>query len=92
MTTAGWPCAAVWTVALAARMLFAFGSTHWFHTALMQFSITNHIAPAAYGTFFVLMVLTMITIRNVGVIARAQHQSADMGARDSRLTRHLIHA
>jgi hypothetical protein len=27
VTTAGWSYAAVWTVALAARMLFAFGST-----------------------------------------------------------------
>jgi hypothetical protein len=92
VTTAGWPYAAVWTAALAARMVFAFGSTHWFHTALMQFSITNHIAPATYGTFFVLMVLTMITIRTIGVIARAQHQGADLGIRDSRLARHLIHA
>ena len=92
VTKAGLPYAAVWTVALAARMAFAYGSTHWFHAALAQFSITNHINPATYGTFFVLMVLTMISIRTISVIARAQHQGADLNIRESRLARHLIHA
>jgi hypothetical protein len=92
VTKAGWSYAAVWTVALAARMLFAYGSTHWFHSALAQFSITNHINPATYGTFFVLMVLTMITIRTISVIARAQRQGANLNVRESRLARHLIHA
>jgi hypothetical protein len=92
VTRAGFPYAAVWSVALAARMLFAYGSTHWFHSALVQFSITNHINPATYGTFFVLMVLTMISIRTISVIARAQRQGADLKAGESRLARHLIHA
>ena len=92
ITKAGLPYAAVWTIALAARMAFAYGSTHWFHAALVQFSITNHINPATYGTFFVLMVITMITIRTISVIARAQHQGADLNIRESRLARHLIHA
>ena len=92
VTKAGFPYAAVWTVALAARMLFAYGSTHWFHTALVQFSITNHINPATYGTFFVLMVLTMISIRTISVIARAHHQGADVNVRESRLARRFIHA
>jgi hypothetical protein len=92
ITHAGLPYAAVWTIALAARMLFAYGSTHWFHTALAQFSITNHINPATYATFFVLMVLTMISIRTITVIARAHAQGADLKASESRLARHLIHA
>src|SRR5215469_13785850 len=74
VTKAGFPYAAVWTVALAGRMLFAYGSTHWFHSALVQFSMTNHIDPATYGTFFVLMVLTMISIRTISVIYRARRQ------------------
>jgi hypothetical protein len=92
VTTAGWPYAAVWTIALAARMAFAYGSTHWFHSALAQFSITNHVNPATYGTFFVLMVLTMITIRTISVIARAHSQGADLNIRESRLARRFIHA
>jgi hypothetical protein len=92
VTKAGFPYAAVWTVALAARMLFAYGSTHWFHSALVQFSMTNHINPATYGTFFVLMVLTMIGIRTISVIARAKSQGADLKAGESRLARRLTHA
>jgi hypothetical protein len=92
LTKAGFPYAAVWTVALAARMLFAYGSTRWFHSALVQFSTTNHINPATYGTFFVLMVLTMISIRTISVIARAQRQGADLQVGKSRLARHLTHA
>jgi hypothetical protein len=71
VTTAGWPYAAVWAVALAARMLFAYGSTHWFRSALIHLSITNHINPTTYGPFFMLMVLTMISIRTLSVIAAA---------------------
>jgi hypothetical protein len=92
ITTAGWQYAAVWTAALAARMLFAYGSTHWFHSALAQFSIANHVAPATYGTFFVLMVLTMITVRTISVIARGRRQGADLGVSDSRIARRLIRA
>jgi hypothetical protein len=82
----------VWTVALAARMLFAYGSTHWFHPDLVQFSMTNHINPATYGTFFVLMVLTMISIRTISVTVRAARQGADLKAGESRLARRFIHA
>jgi hypothetical protein len=91
VTTAGWAYAAVWTTALAARLAFAYGSTHWFHTALTQFSTTNHIAPATYATFFVLMVLTMIAVRTATVIHRAHHQGANLNTRESRIARHLIH-
>jgi hypothetical protein len=91
-TAAGWPYAAVWTAALAARMAFAYGSTHWFHTALAHFTAANHINPATYATFFVLMVLTMITVRTITVIARAKSQGADLGHRQSRLARRPIHA
>jgi hypothetical protein len=92
VTRAGWAYAAVWTIALAARMLFAYGSTHWFHTALVHFSIANHIAPATYGTFFVLMVLTMISIRTMSVITRARRQHADLGLSESKFARRLIGA
>jgi hypothetical protein len=92
VTTAGWRYAAVWTVALAARMLFAYGSTHWFHSALAQFSLAHHVNPATYGTFFVLMVLTMITIRTASVIARAHREGADLHLGQSRLARRFISA
>lgn len=92
VTRAGWPYAAVWTVALAARMTFAYGSTHWFHAALAQFSAANHVAATTYATAFVVMVLTMITIRTISVIARGHQQGADLRVSESRLARRLLNA
>ena len=92
VTTAGWPYAAVWTIALVARMGFAYGSTHWFHAPLAQFSVTNHVAAATYATFFVLMVLTMIIVRTISVIHRAHQQGADLAVAESRIARRFIHA
>ena len=79
VTIAGWPYAAVWTLALALRLGFAYGSTHWFTRQIASFSAAHHVPPASYGTAFVIMVLTMIIVRTIGVILRgpgrrSQHQ------------------
>jgi hypothetical protein len=42
-------------------------------------------AGVVFASFFVLMVLTMITIRTISVIARARRQGADLGLSDSRI-------
>lgn len=82
VTVAGWPYAALWTVAMALRMGFAYGSTHWFTHALATFSVQHRVPAATYGTAFVLMVLAMITVRTVGVLIRARLAGAtvDFGA------------
>ncbi|MEU5834778.1 hypothetical protein ABZ820_14045 [Streptomyces diacarni] len=76
VTVAGWPYAALWTAAMALRMLFAYGSTHWFTHALVSFSARHHVPAATYGTAFVLMVLAMITVRTAGVLVRARRTGA----------------
>ncbi|MGY1436940.1 hypothetical protein [Streptomyces reniochalinae] len=82
VTVAGWPYAALWTLAMALRMGFAYGSTHWFTHALASFSMRHHVPAATYGTAFVLMVLAMIAVRTVGVLVRARLVGAtvDFGA------------
>ncbi|MGW8376293.1 hypothetical protein [Streptomyces sp. ODS28] len=72
VTVAGWPYAALWTVAMALRMGFAYGSTHWFTSDLMTFSMRHHVPAETYGTAFVLMVLAMILVRTAGVLLRAR--------------------
>jgi hypothetical protein len=81
VTVSGWPYAALWTAALALRLGFAYGSTHWFTHPLASFSMAHHVPAATYGTAFVLMVLTMITVRTVGVVVRARsaHATIDFG-------------
>lgn len=76
VTIAGTSYVALWTAALIARLGFAYGSTHWFRSDLVSFSIQHHVAAQAYATAFVLWVLLMIVIRTVGVIVRAQHAGA----------------
>jgi hypothetical protein len=75
-TTAGFGYAAVWSVALAARMAFAYGSTHWFAGPLAAFSAAHHAPGTAYAAAFVLMVLTMIAVRSAVVAIRSHHAGA----------------
>ncbi|MEU6064913.1 hypothetical protein ABZ864_10570 [Streptomyces sp. NPDC047082] len=89
VTVAGWPYAALWTVAMALRLGFAYGSTHWFTHALVTFSIQHHVPPATYGAAFVLMVLSMITVRTAGVLVRARNAGATINLSGSRLVRRL---
>ena len=45
VTRSGAAYAALWISALAGRLVFAFGSTHWFHGALVSFSIGTASPP-----------------------------------------------
>lgn len=87
VTVAGWPYAALWTVAMALRMGFAYGSTHWFTHDLVTFSTQHHVPFETYGTAFVLMVLAMILVRTAGVLLRARLAGATVNFGALRLAR-----
>lgn len=70
VTIAGVSYVVLWTIALVARLGFAFGSTHWFRSDLASFSIQHHIPSDTYATAFVLWVSLMILIRTIGVVVR----------------------
>ena len=89
VTKAGWPYAAVWTLALALRLGFAYGSTHWFTRQVAGFSTAHHVPSATYGTAFVIMVLTMIIVRTIGVVLRGRAAGATISFRDLRIARRL---
>jgi hypothetical protein len=76
VTIAGLSYVALWTVALVARLGFAYGSTHWFKSDLASFSVQHQVPASAYATAFVLWVLVMIVIRTLGVVVRARHVGA----------------
>ena len=78
VTVAGWPYAAVWTLALALRLGFAYGSTHWFTRSLASFSLAHHVPAATYGTAFVIMVLIMVVVRTVAVVLRGRAAGASI--------------
>ena len=89
VTRAGWPYAAIWTLALALRLGFAYGSTHWFTRQIAGFSAAHHVPSATYGTAFVIMVLTMIIVRTIGVVLRGRAAGASISFSDLRITRRL---
>jgi hypothetical protein len=79
VTIAGLSYVVLWTVALVARLGFAFGSTHWFKSDLTSFSIQHHIPSDTYATAFVLWVSLMILIRTIGVMVRGYRVGAKVG-------------
>jgi hypothetical protein len=89
VTIARWPYAAVWTLALVLRLGFAYGSAHWFTRQIASFSAAHHVPTVTYGTAFVIMVLTMITVRTIAVIIRGRAAGATISFQDLRLTRRL---
>jgi hypothetical protein len=76
VTIAGLSYVVLWTVALVARLGFAFGSTHWFKSDLASFSIQHHVPSDTYATAFVLWVSLMILIRTIGVMVRGHQVGA----------------
>jgi hypothetical protein len=86
-TTAGWPYAITWLAALALRLGFAYGSTHWFARPLSAFSRAHHVTPTSYAAAFVLMVLTMITVRTIAVLVRGNAAGAHIPTGNIRLAR-----
>ena len=76
VTIAGLSYVVLWTVALIARLGFAYGSTHWFRSNLVSFSVHHRVPSGTYATAFVLWVLLMILIRTIGVVVRAHRVGA----------------
>jgi hypothetical protein len=86
-TTAGWAYATTWLAALALRLGFAYGSTHWFAAPLDTFSRTHHVTATTYAAAFVLMVLTMIAVRTAAVLMRGKAAGAAIPTGNIRLAR-----
>jgi len=63
---------AVWTIVVAGRLLFAWGTEHAWAGQIRAFSIANQITGAdAYRTALVLMALAMVLTRAAATAARA---------------------
>ena len=74
VTSAGFAYAAFWTVIIAARAAFSYGSAHWFTDQIVSWAATNHVAEAAIVDGLIFMAVVMVLVR-----------SASMGLRAARL-------
>ncbi|WP_157254458.1 hypothetical protein [Nonomuraea typhae] len=63
-TVGGIAYALVWMLLSAARVVFAYGSEHWFGAGVVRFSIDYKISgPDVYANAFVFMTLAMVLTR-----------------------------
>jgi hypothetical protein len=61
----------VWTVVIAARAAFSYGSVHWFPHQLGHWMSANRITVAAFTDALILMALAMMLTRTTALAARA---------------------
>ncbi|MFB6440074.1 hypothetical protein ACFCVY_25415 [Streptomyces sp. NPDC056411] len=76
-TTGGLGYALLWLVLSSARVLFAYGSEHWFAADLVRFSIDNKLSgPDVYANAFVFMSLAMVLTRTAILVLKRRRLAA----------------
>lgn len=68
---AGWGYAIFWTVIVAARAAFSYGSGHWFTNSLVSWAVANQVSQAAIVDGLIFMAVAMVILRTAGLAARA---------------------
>jgi hypothetical protein len=70
-TRAGVGYAALWTAVIGARTAFSYGSYHWFGPSLSNWMTRHDVSTAAITDTLILMAVTMVVTRTVGMAAGA---------------------
>jgi hypothetical protein len=76
VSKAGAPYALIWTGVIAARIFFAYGSTHLFTNQLVHWGMTNHITINALTDALIFLSVAMLMARTA-VLAAKTHRLAD---------------
>lgn len=71
VSSAGWPYALLWTLVIAARAFFSWGSVHLFGRQLADWCIAHQVTAAAITDGLIFMAVAMVLVRSLGLIARA---------------------
>jgi hypothetical protein len=71
VSRAGVPYAILWTVVVAARAAFSYGSAHWFESSVVSWAIANQVSVAAFTDGLIFMAIAMILVRTTGLGVRA---------------------
>jgi hypothetical protein len=69
---AGFGYAAFWAAIFAARLLFIYGTIHWFPASLGQFMATHQLSAAGLTDALIFMAVTMALARSALLGARAR--------------------
>src|SRR5262249_36207738 len=76
VSRAGAPYAILWTVIVAARAAFSYGSVHWFSAPLVSWGIASHVTAAALTDALIFMAIAMVLVRTAGLRVRASRLTA----------------
>lgn len=71
MSQAGFPYAVLWLVIIGARLLFSYGTTHWFGRQVGEFLATFGISADAFAAAFILMAFAMALTRTASLAVRS---------------------
>jgi hypothetical protein len=81
VSRAGLGYAAFWVVVFAARLVFIYGSEHWFSRSLGQFLVAHQLSAAGLTDAVIFMAITMALARSalLGVRGRAAARRVTAG-------------
>jgi hypothetical protein len=71
VSAASFPYAIVWTLIVAARAAFSYGSVHWFPAQIDQWSVAHQVSVAAITDGLIFMAITMVLVRTLSLAGRA---------------------
>jgi hypothetical protein len=80
VSRAGLAYAAFWTVIIAARAAFSYGSAHWFTDQIVSWAVANNVAEAAIVDGLIFMAIAMVLVRTASLGVRASRLPAAAGA------------
>ena len=83
VSRAGAPYAILWTVVVAARAAFSYGSVHWFAHPVVSWAIANQVTLAAITDGLIFMAVAMVLVRTLGLGVRASRLPERASARQS---------
>jgi hypothetical protein len=75
-SAAGLPYAMVWTVVVAARAAFSYGTAHWFGAQIDQWCLAHQVAGAAITDGLIFMAITMVLVRTTSLATRSRRLPA----------------
>ena len=80
VSRAGWGYGIFWTVIVAARAAFSYGSAHWFTGSLVSWAVANQVPQAAIVDGLIFMAAAMVIVRTAGLAARASRVGGSVAA------------